>query len=72
MDGALLEVQEHRAELYYQNQKIERDIDTQMTFYHNIGANFPCMYGTFALGLETAKSIVDGHNIVLMPKYLYF
>ena len=61
-DGALLEVQEHRAELYYQNQKIERDIDTQMTFYHNIGANFPCMYGTFALGLETAKSIVDGHK----------
>ena len=62
IDGALLEVQEHRAELYYQNQKIERDIDTQMTFYHNIGANFPCMYGTFALGLETAKSIVDGHK----------
>lgn len=62
IDAALTEVQEHRAELYYQNQKIERDIDTQMTFYHNIGANFPCMYGTFPLGLESAKSIVDGHK----------
>lgn len=51
------------AELYYQNQIAERNI-TQINFYQKFGANYPCMYGIFPVGLDSQHSIADGHKFV--------
>lgn len=52
---------EQVAELYYQNQLAERNI-TESNFYQKLGANYPCVYGTFPVGLDSQHSIADGHK----------
>lgn len=53
---------EHLAELYYQNQVAERNITLETNFYHKFGANYPCLYGTLPVGLDSPHSIADGHK----------
>ena len=53
---------EQLAELYYQNQVAERNVTLETNFYQKFGANYPCLYGTFPVGLDSQHSISDGHK----------
>ena len=55
--------QEKLAESYYENQKKERDYKNPVNSdAMRIGSNYPCLYGTNVIGLNTALSILDGHK----------
>jgi Methyltransferase domain len=55
--------QEKLAELYYENQKKERDYNKPVnTDVLRVGANYPCLYGTNAIGMNSWISIEDGHK----------
>jgi hypothetical protein len=55
--------QEKLAELYYDNQKKERDFKNEVNSGAlRVGANFPCLYGANTIGMNTAISIIDGHK----------
>jgi len=55
--------QEKLAELYYANQKKERDYALPINSdVLRIGPNFPCLYGENAIGVNSAISIIDGHK----------
>jgi hypothetical protein len=57
--------QESLAELYYQNQLLERNLNQNSTFYGNLGANFPCIYGVNPIGTDSLRSIQDGLYIYI-------
>jgi hypothetical protein len=52
--------QENLAELYYQNQLLERNLNQSNFFYGNLGANFPCINGVNPIGTDSLRSIQDG------------
>jgi len=55
--------QEKLAELYYENQKKERDYKNEVNSDAlRLGSNYPCLYGANSIGMNTAISIVDGHK----------
>lgn len=55
--------QEKLAESYYENQKKERDYKNPVNSdAMRVGSNYPCLYGTNVIGLNTALSILDGHK----------
>lgn len=52
---------EDLGELYYQNQKKERNMATHEEFI-KIGAHFPCVRGVTPIGLSDELSVKDGHK----------
>ena len=55
--------QERLAEAYYEHQKKEREYSNPVNSdAMRVGSNYPCLYGTNVIGLNTALSILDGHK----------
>lgn len=58
-----IERMENLAQLYYKNQLGERDIPRSGPL-ELIKATYPCLYGKLPIGLDTKRSIQDGHKYV--------
>ena len=54
---------EKLGELYYQNQKVEREpMRKWASDFHILTGNYPCIRGVTPIGLATALSVEDGHK----------
>mmetsp|Transcript_23556 Transcript_23556/g.23756 ORF Transcript_23556/g.23756 Transcript_23556/m.23756 type:complete len:352 (+) Transcript_23556:49-1104(+) len=59
------------AELYHKHQLDERYIDKRThSDLVNINPNFPCVYGTTPVGLDTPQSVSDGHKFLCGVRYI--
>mmetsp|Transcript_637 Transcript_637/g.1101 ORF Transcript_637/g.1101 Transcript_637/m.1101 type:complete len:293 (+) Transcript_637:1-879(+) len=54
---------ENRADSYYWEQLDERSVQMAADF-KRIGANFPCIMGTYPVGGNDAQGIADGHKYI--------